>query len=87
MADRICDKRPCTPLGQALPTLELATVNSNLVITTTFSKSSAQTPLRVTLLYCPFCGMRLDADIVEALYRARGNAVSVERVKWHGRSK
>ena len=76
MADLLCDKRPCASLAQVITALDLdASVRSmrGPAIVTNFSKSSAQPLLRVTLRYCPFCGMQLDEDIARAVSKARGS--------------
>lgn len=73
MAERICDKRPCSTLAGVFPVLDLSVVDRQLSITASLSKLSAQVSLRVTLLYCPFCGMRLSEDIIGALSKAKGS--------------
>jgi hypothetical protein len=82
MAERVCDRRPCAGLTKVLPLLSLTMIgegNEDQVVAVIFekiragdSKESAPEQSRVKLRYCPFCGMRLEEDIIETLMGLRG---------------
>lgn len=75
MPENVCDKTPCLPLRSAMPGLTtemLGESNDDLrVVVEVRGYEPPDVRLRITLLYCPFCGVRLDGDLVHAVARER----------------
>lgn len=74
MSGNLCDRRPCRRLGAITGLLDFqmhGESNEDLRATLIVSAPSAPEAHRVTLFYCPFCGMRLDDHLVEGMQRSR----------------
>lgn len=83
---RICDRRPCSGLAKIFPLLQfkmLGELNDDLKAVLSASDPEAINSQSmaggqlcpVVLHYCPFCGMRLEEEVIEYMQRAKGAPV------------
>jgi len=74
---RICDRRPCSGLTNMLPFLSFRMMGEEnedlrVIILTVKPVSNSPEDVRaqpLVLHYCPFCGMRLEEDVIEFMQR------------------
>lgn len=70
MSKRVCDLRACESLERTLPFVSLemqGEEDCDQRVVADFVRQEEGRCRRVTLLYCPFCGMRLVGAVVAAI--------------------
>lgn len=62
----VCDIEPCEGLSSAIETLAVIPRGEGRFHLTVISKSRVLKTFYVPLVYCPFCGTRIEPDWVRA---------------------